>query len=65
MPLVRGSAFMTHRFENANPMLLPYCLSAVDGQAIGGIECPAEMDGMVALVEPLIAVISVFVATVD
>ena len=45
LPLVRGSAMLTHLFTNANPVLKPYCLVAVNGVDTS-FECPEERSGM-------------------
>ena len=44
VPLVRGSALLTHLFTNSNPLLLPYCLSSVNGIPVS-YSCPEERDG--------------------
>ena len=44
-PLVRGSPLLTHIFNNANPVLDPYCLSAVNGQS-ATYDCPVQRTGM-------------------
>ncbi|XP_022088431.1 LOW QUALITY PROTEIN: uncharacterized protein LOC110978068 [Acanthaster planci] len=41
LPIVRGSAMLTHIFTKANPMMWPYCLVAVNGQSVR-YECPEE-----------------------
>ncbi|KAI8483574.1 hypothetical protein Bbelb_386670 [Branchiostoma belcheri] len=42
VPLVRGAPFLTHIFTAADPVLAPYCLSAVDGVATN-FRCPTEI----------------------
>ncbi len=44
LPLVRGSAMLTHLFNNANPMLKPYCLTAINGEETS-FACPEEVSG--------------------
>lgn len=41
LPLVRGSAMLTHIFNNANPIITPYCLTAINGENVS-YECPEE-----------------------
>ncbi|XP_066271208.1 uncharacterized protein [Branchiostoma lanceolatum] len=41
VPLVRGAPFLTHLFNAADPVLAPYCLSAVDGVDTD-FRCPTE-----------------------
>jgi len=41
--LVRGSALLAHRFQSANPVLYPWCLSRVNGVDTT-LPCPAERD---------------------
>ncbi|XP_035687072.1 uncharacterized protein LOC118423138 [Branchiostoma floridae] len=42
VPLVRGAPFLTHLFTAADPVLAPYCLSAVDGVETN-FRCPTEI----------------------
>ena len=44
IPLVRGSAMLTHIFKNAQPWLRPYCLVAINGED-ATFECPEEESG--------------------
>ncbi|XP_038058080.1 uncharacterized protein LOC119729546 [Patiria miniata] len=41
LPIVRGSAMLTHLFTQANPVVSPLCLVAVNGQDVG-FGCPEE-----------------------
>ncbi|KAK3084979.1 hypothetical protein FSP39_022319 [Pinctada imbricata] len=41
VPLVRGSALLTHIFNNANPVVTPFCLSTFNGQHTN-FDCPKE-----------------------
>lgn len=41
VPLVRGAAMLTHIFTNANPVITPYCLTAING-VDASFECPEE-----------------------
>ncbi|KAJ8036264.1 hypothetical protein HOLleu_20185 [Holothuria leucospilota] len=41
LPLVRGAAMLTHIFKNANPIITPYCLIAING-VDASFECPEE-----------------------
>ncbi|XP_071940914.1 uncharacterized protein [Antedon mediterranea] len=41
LPLVRGAAMLTHIFTQANPILTPHCLVAVNGQDVS-LGCPEE-----------------------
>ncbi|XP_071178751.1 uncharacterized protein [Mytilus edulis] len=41
VPLVRGSALLTHIFKNADPVIKPYCLSNINGHQTH-FDCPKE-----------------------
>ena len=41
VPMVRGSALVTHLYENANPVITPLCLTSVNGESIS-YQCPLE-----------------------
>ncbi|XP_062571613.1 uncharacterized protein LOC134233642 isoform X1 [Saccostrea cucullata] len=41
VPLVRGSALLTHLFTNANPVIKPFCLSNFAGHHVN-FNCPLE-----------------------
>ncbi|CAG5121184.1 unnamed protein product, partial [Candidula unifasciata] len=53
VPLVRGSALLTHVLKNANPVLTPYCLRAINRHQVN-FNCPLEPnvgDGGVGFLE--------------
>ncbi|XP_060068686.1 uncharacterized protein LOC132548810 [Ylistrum balloti] len=41
VPIVRGAALLTHLFNNANPIIKPFCLSSINGQSMH-FNCPKE-----------------------
>ncbi|XP_071488268.1 uncharacterized protein [Diadema antillarum] len=41
LPIVRGTALLTHIFNDATPVLTPYCLNAINGQTATS-DCPEE-----------------------
>ncbi|GFO20908.1 endo-1,3(4)-beta-glucanase 1 [Plakobranchus ocellatus] len=41
IPVVRGSAFMTHILKAANPVVKPFCLSSINGNSVK-FDCPLE-----------------------
>ncbi|OWF42274.1 Endo-1,3(4)-beta-glucanase 1 [Mizuhopecten yessoensis] len=41
VPIVRGAALLTHLFNNANPIIKPFCLSSINGQPVH-FNCPKE-----------------------
>ena len=45
LPIVRGAAMLTHIFTDANPVVYPYCLVAVNGED-ADYECPEERSSM-------------------
>ena len=41
VPMVRGSAILTHLYSNANPLVVPLCLASINGNPVT-YQCPAE-----------------------
>ena len=41
VPMVRGSAILTHLYSNANPVITPLCLSSINGNSVS-YQCPSE-----------------------
>ncbi|BFZ06759.1 hypothetical protein BsWGS_09798 [Bradybaena similaris] len=53
VPLVRGSALLSHVLKNANPVITPYCLAAINRHQVN-FNCPQEPnvgDGGVGFLE--------------